>query len=123
MKHHRNNCKQSFIISAMEKIYEDNFDQNGPSYFCYLIFTSTLSSCYVLANHFFHVFFQTLILGAVTIFLLSHIYKYAVFISCISQSFFSMYFSNLNLRSRSIFSFSIALALRKTNSISRNIGH
>ena len=32
MKHHRNNCKQSFIISAMGKTYEDNFDQNGPSY-------------------------------------------------------------------------------------------
>ena len=32
MKHHRNNCKHSFIISAMGKIYEDNFDQNEPSY-------------------------------------------------------------------------------------------
>ena len=69
-------------------------------YFCYLIFTSTLSSCHVLANHFLHVFFQILILGAVSIFLLSHIYKYAVIISCVSQSCFSMYFSNLNLRSR-----------------------
>ena len=28
MKHHRNNCKHSFVISAMGKIYEDNFDQN-----------------------------------------------------------------------------------------------
>ena len=33
MKQHTNNCKHSFIISIMEKIYiKDNFDQNGPSY-------------------------------------------------------------------------------------------
>ena len=50
--------------------------------------------------YFLHVFFQILILGAVSIFLLSHIYKYAVIISCVSQSCFSMYFSNFNLRSR-----------------------
>ena len=30
MKHHKNNCKHIFIISVMGKIYEDNFDQNGP---------------------------------------------------------------------------------------------
>ena len=27
-------------------------------YSCYLIFASMLSSCHVLANHFFHVFFE-----------------------------------------------------------------
>ena len=30
MKHQKNNCKHSFIISIMGKIYKDNFDQNGP---------------------------------------------------------------------------------------------
>ena len=32
MTYHKNNCKHIFIIYVMGKIYEDNFDQNGPSY-------------------------------------------------------------------------------------------
>ena len=32
MTYHKNNFKHIFIIYVMEKIYEDNFDQNGPSY-------------------------------------------------------------------------------------------
>ena len=32
MKYHKNICKHVFIIFVMGKIYEDNFDQNGPSY-------------------------------------------------------------------------------------------
>ena len=30
MKYYKNNCKHVFIIFVMGKIYEDNFDQNGP---------------------------------------------------------------------------------------------